>query len=122
MFGWGDGANAINVVRSNVSGAYEMVYFAKLMQRGIIGVVIYIGLFYAVYSKLFAIKKEHVYLHVDSFVVAVALTGMLVANGTNPYIEAFDKLIIIFIPLLIIKLKRGNDDENSSGLVKGHEG
>ncbi len=104
LFGWGDGANSSEVIRSNVSGFYEMVYFAKLMQRGIVGVIIYLVLFFLLYYRMFNIIKTRTNLSTDCYVVLVGLTGMLVANATNPYIEAFDKLIIIFIPVLLIKL------------------
>lgn len=104
LFGWGDGANSPNIVRSNTSGFYEMVYFAKLMQRGIIGLLIYFGLFYFVYSKLITIIKSNTHFSADAFVVFIGLSCMLIANATNPYIEAFDKLIIIFIPILLVKL------------------
>ena len=103
ILGWGVGADAKEMIRSEVHGAYEMTYFAKLMQRGLVGMSIYIFLIGWMLKKLLSYAKANVY-KIESLYVFVGLSAMLVANGTNPYIEAFDKLIILFFPLLIINL------------------
>lgn len=109
LFGWGDGSNSHNVIRSNTTGFYEMVYFAKLMQRGIVGAIIYICLFSSIYFRMLKIFKDNTCLSSDSYVVIISFSCMLIANATNPYIEAFDKLVIIFIPILLIKLYNFNE-------------
>ncbi|CUO43905.1 O-antigen ligase family protein [Clostridium disporicum] len=102
ILGWGDGANALNVIRSDVEGMYELSYFALLMQRGIIGLIIYASQFFWIIIIAIRIIKIDKKNRNDMYCSLVGLTCMLIANATNPYLYSFDRLFIIFYPLLII--------------------
>jgi len=103
LLGWGVGADSLNVIRSEVHGAYEMTYFAKLMQRGLVGIIIYIGMITWMFYKMFFFIRHNIY-KLECLYIVVGLSCMLIANGTNPYLESFDKLIILFLPLFIINI------------------
>lgn len=104
LLGWGDSANSMNIIRSNVSGAYEMTYFALLMQRGIVGFAIYWGQVIWMFRKLIAIVKKKEEFVYETFGIMIGLSAFLIANATNPYLQSFDRLIILFLPLALINM------------------
>lgn len=105
IFGWGVPSNSLNIVRSNVLGAYELTYIAMLMQRGLLGIFIYFALIVWLFLKNFQIAKENSNYSKSSICIMVALSAAIFANFTNPYIDNFDRLIIQFLPLIFINLK-----------------
>ena len=102
VFGWGDPSDAENYARSDVVGSYELTYMAMLMQRGVFGLSIYILLIIWLYKRMFIIVKSNSKYKEKTFCLLVAFTIILIANGTNPYLSNFDRLIIQFAPLFII--------------------
>lgn len=102
IFGWGDGADSLNVVRSNIEGVYELSYFALLMQRGIIGISIFFVQILWLYIMLIKLTKNYTTWSFVSISTLVGLTCFLIANATNPYLYNFDRLFILFYPLYII--------------------
>lgn len=109
IFGWGTGAESRNIRRSNVFGVYEMTYLAMLMQRGIVGVAIYIGMISWIYAKSFRVIKQDKEYKLEMLYVIVGVSGILIANATNPYLQSFDKLITLFLPLLVFNLVKKTD-------------
>lgn len=103
ILGRGTGADSLNYTSSTVHGLYEMTYVAKLMQRGIVGMMIYIGLIGWMFKKMLYYIKHDI-MKIESLYLFAGLAGMLLANGTNPYLESFDKLIILFLPLVIVNI------------------
>jgi hypothetical protein len=104
FFGHGIAANA-SVIRSDtIPGAYELTYIALLFQRGLFGFIIYfLQLGYIIFNLFYYSLK---YQRIRNFLISI-LTGFicfLIANGTNPYLEAFDHLWILFFPLFAINL------------------
>ena len=112
FLGWGIGADASYLRSSKVHGAYEMVYFAKLMQKGLFGLSIFFLQIIWMIKQLYINCKKNV-LFIESIYIMVGLIGMLIANGTNPYLDSFDKLIIVFLPLVCIRLRNSTDIEGA---------
>ena len=104
LLGWGEPSNAQNVIRSDVVGNYELTYVAMLMQRGILGMTIYVLQIGWIYVKLIKIIRHKNKYAKEGFCVLVAFSVMLFANATNPYLKSFDRLIIQFWPLILINL------------------
>ncbi|MDK1725891.1 O-antigen ligase family protein [Dellaglioa algida] len=99
FFGSGFGSNA-GVVRSKTSGMYELSYAALLFQTGIAGFIGYLSLYFYLFIKLCKMYKKtsrKYYL-----AVAIGYMDLMVANATNPYIDSFDGMWIIFFLLAII--------------------
>jgi hypothetical protein len=103
LLGAGHGASLSTYRRAGVAEwAYEQTFFALLFQTGLIGVLLYflefIWIFYIGIKLSRTNEKTSLYL-------IPALVGMacfLLANGTNPYLYAFDHLWTVFIPLIMI--------------------
>ena len=111
VFGWGASANAKNIVRSDVAGAYEMQYFALLMQKGIVGFAIYVlQIGWLIVELLRNIKRKTKYSY-TTFAILVGFVAILFANATNPYLGSFDRLLIFFIPLMAYKACRIKEEE-----------
>lgn len=99
FFGSGFGSNA-GVVRSKTMGMYELSYAALLFQTGIAGFIGYLSLYLYLFIKLCKMYKKtsrKYYL-----AVAIGYMDVMVANATNPYIDSFDGMWIVFFLLAII--------------------
>lgn len=102
-FGTGHGAPAPGVIRSEeMPWAYELAYMALLMHVGLVGVAIYgagVGWIYAMGMRSIRSGAR------GSLLVLPMLSGtsaFLVANATNPYLEKYDYLWVLFLPLAYI--------------------
>lgn len=95
----GDGAEVLN--SSRAGSIYELSYLQILMQRGILGLILYMGCFLSIIKKaIIQYKKDKN----NSFIFAstVGLITILIANATNPYLMSFDHSYIIFWNLMLI--------------------
>lgn len=103
LFGHGTGINA-SVVRSEIPGTYELTYVAMLFERGVVGAGIfllqYILLNIWCMKLIFRNRENNKY-----FIAALVGFNMFIyANGTNPYLNAFDHLWILFFMLFILNI------------------
>ena len=105
FLGSGLGVNA-SVVRSSVSGSYELTYIAQLFQTGLIGVGLYMSLVLWIFYKLIKIARSNKACAAHIVALLTGMTCMFIANSTNPYIGNFDGLWIIFYPLALINLHK----------------
>lgn len=113
ILGWGANANSHNVVRSDVPGAYEMQYFAMLMQKGILGFGIVAALFGWLYKRSIDLIKRNDNYSLRVLSLMVGYTMVLLANATNPYVGSFDRMIIVFIPLYVYRVLADIEVKNS---------
>ena len=104
VLGWGEAANAKRVIRSESSGSYEITYLALLMQRGAIGIAIYAVQILWMYAMGIKIIRQNSFYSGEMFAVLVGHIIIFLANATNPYLDSFDRLLVLFYPLLIIIL------------------
>lgn len=103
VLGSGLGAVAPGVVRSaEMPWAYELSYVSLLYHVGLLGVALYgVGILSIVVVGTRLIRRGG-----RSAVYMVGLiTGMmafLLGNASNPYLEKFDYLWVIFVPLALV--------------------
>jgi len=107
LLGSGTAANA-TVIRSNIPGAYELTFVALLFQRGLLGFTIYILQLGYIVFYLFYFGLKYSQIRFFLFSMLTGFICFLIAHATNPYLEAFDHLWILFLPLYAINLLKHN--------------
>ena len=116
LLGWGDGAEVLNSERAGYM--YELSYFQVLMQRGLIGLSLYISCFSSIiYKGIQEFKRNQSNTHL--FAAMVGLITILIANATNPYLMSFDQSYIIFWNLMLIN--QAIFKRNNIGVIKNNE-
>lgn len=104
LFGAGHGA-AAGVTRSDTQPwAYELSYLALLYHTGLVGSLIYLsGIAWIYFMSVRIIRTGHRFsLYLIPTIVGTSC--FLIANATNPYLEKFDYIWVIFLPISIINL------------------
>jgi hypothetical protein len=101
IFGSGAGAVASCIRSDTQPWAYELSYIAFIFHYGLLGFTIFsLGVIVLLLNLFVNAKKQGI----QSFEFAF-LTGMiafLIANASNPYLEKFDYMWIIFIPYALL--------------------
>ncbi|GEM_PF-910567 len=103
----GNGLGAVaSVIRSpSQPWAYELSYNALLFKTGIIGFVLYAaGVAWLFWQGLRLVRDSPLSSSVRP--VLVGSVGFLVANATNPYLQKFGYLWILFLPLAYVSFWR----------------
>ncbi len=105
FLGSGHGAPAPDVIRSTeMPWAYELTYLAFLYHTGIIGFVLHaVGIGW-IYTWGIRIVREGTAISPLMVSVLTGMTTFLIANATNPYLERYDYLWVIFLPLAFVNL------------------
>jgi hypothetical protein len=119
VFGHGLGATIDGYSRSDERPwDFELQYHLYLFQFGIVGVVI---LLVAVSAGIYAFVKA-VKTSPDSipvlFVVAAGGIAMLVANASNPYLQAPGHMWAVYLPLMASNLVLASGSLGKSSLAK----
>jgi hypothetical protein len=103
FIGNGLGAAAHRSIRQDeMPWIYELSYVDLLFQTGLLGLIIYswgIAWIYWYGIKIVKAGGEGCRFMLPAL---VGLTGLLIANGTNPYLARFDGIWVIFLPLAFI--------------------
>jgi O-antigen ligase len=104
LFGHGHGAVSDFVIRSHKTPwIYELTYVALLFQTGIIGLSVYFCLLgWPIYKGLTLLRKGNSETALMIIPVIVGCTCFLIANGTNPYLQSYDNMWALFLPVAII--------------------
>jgi hypothetical protein len=104
ILGFGFGGTAGNYIRNpKTPFAYELSYVTKLMNIGIVGLSIYLFFIVYIITKL-AIQLKNNY----AFYLAT-ITGfiiILIANSSNPYLDSFEYMWMIYLQVLFIIIGR----------------
>ena len=104
-FGSGHGASAPGVIRSvEMPWSYELTYVALLYHTGIVGFVAYsAGLFW---TFLQARRIARTGWSEAPYLVAtlVGTASFVLANATNPYLEKYDSIWVLFLPIAFINV------------------
>ena len=100
ILGFGYGAITNKSIRNPVTPwSYESTYYAKLMNIGIVGVSIFIFyITYLIWQLSLGMKNNYVFY-------LASITGfitVLIANSTNPYLDSFEYMWMIYFQVLII--------------------
>ena len=102
LFGHGLGTSA-EVIRSSKSPwSYELSYAALLFHVGLVGVLIYLSAVLWIYRSALRIIRANAELRWLMWSILLGMTGMLIANATNPYLDRFDGLWALFWPLSVV--------------------
>jgi hypothetical protein len=118
VLGSGHGANVEYIRNSDMPWSYELTYVALLYQIGIIGIVFYfIGIGWIYYSSVKIINSNGFYSRFMLYNLC-GLTGMLIANITNPYLVRFDGMWSFFMVLALINLLKIHSNRSCYGVVK----
>ena len=101
IFGAGNGAVASIIRLRTMPWAYELSYVNLLFSTGLVGCIFYFLWFlWGILRLRNALnKREDLLIYVIP--ILTGIFGILIGNATNPYIEKFDYLWIIFLPHLI---------------------
>jgi hypothetical protein len=105
LLGSGHGAPAPGLSRSaEMPWAYELSYVALLYHTGMIGMLLY-GLGVAwIYVQGCRIIRRGTSLAPLMVATLTGTTTFLIANATNPYLEKFDCLWTMFLPVALINV------------------
>ncbi len=99
------GASALGPLRSvEMPWAYELSYAALLFHTGIIGFLIYSSGVICIFWMGLKIMRSGHWLGIYMLPVLVGTTCFLIANATNPYLEKFDYIWVIFLPVALINI------------------
>lgn len=103
ILGAGHGASSPLSIRSEESPwMYELAYVALLFQTGIVGFTVYSLVILWVFYKGIKISRHDVKHSLYILPPLVGMSCFLVANATNTYLQAYDHLWTIFIPIMLI--------------------
>lgn len=103
VFGKGHGAAARGSVRdSQMPYAYELSYLALLFHTGIVGVCLYSAGIVWIFWMGFRIIRHGGSMGYTMVPMLVGMSCFLLANATNAYLESYDHLWIIFLPVAVI--------------------
>lgn len=114
ILGHGIGTTIPDLVRDPLRPwSFELQYNLILVQMGIVGV----GLLIIALSQFYLLIRG-VLVHIDNFedrqiilAASLASTSMLIANASNPYLQALGHQWVFFFPAIV-----------ASGLIKNHFG
>jgi hypothetical protein len=113
ILGSGHGAPAPGVIRSpSTPWAYELSYLSLLYHTGLVGVTAYaLGLAW-ILRMSYVIARAGWPLSPSLVATLVGSSAFLIANATNPYLEKYDYLWVIFLPVAFINcyLTEGRND------------
>ena len=104
---FGEGIGSVTIDRRNgfwlQPWAYEMQYNLLLFQVGLIGFLIYfLSTFYLILKSLkIALFRQDIVL----FSMITGFISLLLANATNPYMNKFDYLWVLFLFIHVLNQK-----------------
>lgn len=103
FFGSGLGATA-GYVRSERVWEYELQYPLHLFQTGILGTMLYASSIGWIYWRGIGIIRRGGEVASEMVALLVGMTCFLLANATNPYLQAYGHLWTLFLPVAYINL------------------
>ncbi|MEP7117107.1 MAG: hypothetical protein ABI880_05970 [Acidobacteriota bacterium] len=103
FLGSGHGAAAPGVIRSvETPWAYELSYMALLYHTGLVGLLAYASGVAWIGVKGYEIARSG-WIEAPSMVATfVGTASFLIANATNPYLEKYDYVWVIFLPVAFV--------------------
>ena len=104
LLGTGLGGVTTMIRSYEMPWAYELSYVALLFHTGLIGLLVYAaGVTWTYVMGLLVIRNDR-QLGVYMAPVLVGTTCFLIGNASNPYLEKFDALWVLFLPIAIVNL------------------
>jgi len=106
FWGAGLGASALGSIRSEtMPWSYELYYLSLLYQTGIVGMAAYAAGIAWIFWRGIKIVREGGQLGGIMIPMLVGCACFLIATGTNPYLDRFDGLWVLFLPLAVINYR-----------------
>lgn len=102
IFGAGLGSSAAVIRSDEMPWSYELSYFALLFQTGIFGIFVYGSAVVWIFVRAINVIRKQ---PKSAEILIPLLSGLicfLLANATNPYLQKFDYLWTIFLPLGVL--------------------
>jgi len=114
LLGWGMGVGIREYTRNeDFSDSFESIYIKRLFQTGIIGFAIYSSYILWIIFRCISIIRKKTYLSKITYSILLGFICFMTANATNPYLDKFDCLWVLYLPLAIINYDLcTNKDEN----------
>jgi len=107
LLGAGHGASAAGSVRSvDQPWAYELSYAALLFHTGLVGFIAYASAVVWLYAEGIRVIRDGGARASYMLAVLVGLTCFLIGDATNPYLEKYDLMWVIFLPVALINHRR----------------
>ncbi|HWC73716.1 MAG TPA: hypothetical protein VG454_07235 [Gemmatimonadales bacterium] len=105
LLGSGQGAIAPGWIRSQEQPwAYELSYMALLFHAGLLGFLVYTAGVGWIITMALRIIREGNRLGLCTLSVLVGSLCFLLANAADPYLEKFDYMWVIFLPVALINV------------------
>ena len=82
--------------------AYELTYLALLFHTGAVGTFLYVACVGWIYWQGVQVIRHSAMYGPWMLAVLTGVSGLLIANATNPYLAKFDFMWVLFLPLAII--------------------
>ncbi len=112
FFGAGHGGGAREYIRAaEVPYEYELGYMSLLFHTGLVGVSIYGGAVCWLFVKSARIVRRHPEAAGMLIPLLTGLMCFLIANTTNPYLEKFDLLWTLFLPIAVLNAYSLNNNK-----------
>ena len=106
FLGAGHGASAYGSIRSQtMPWSYELSYVALLFQVGIVGVTAYAAGVCWIFWQGIKLVKAGGQVGRIMIPMLVGLSGALIAHATNPYLNRFDGMWMLFLPLAVVNYR-----------------
>lgn len=105
VFGYGFGTHPAALIRSVTDPwSYELFYLALLYHVGLVGVAIYVVA--VLWLLKTAVHTARAVIGANWFVLpcVMGLLGTLIATTTNPYLDRFDGLWMVFVPVAAVNV------------------
>jgi hypothetical protein len=117
LLGWGFGAVAPGSISSeDAPWVYELSYHALLFHVGLVGVLFYASGITWIYVQGIRLIRRGSGLSLLMVPILTGTSCFLIANGSNPYLEKFDYLWVLFLPVAIINTWLMTEHRSSRGL------
>lgn len=106
FWGAGLGASVLGSIRSEtMPWSYELYYLSLLYQTGIVGMAAYASGVAWIFWRGIKIIREGGQLGRLMIPMLAGCAGFLIATATNPYLDRFDGLWVLFLPLAVINYR-----------------
>jgi hypothetical protein len=103
LFGAGHGATAAGSIRSyEMPWAYELSYMALLFHTGILGFLAYASAVVWIFIMGVKILRLGDEFSLYMLPLLVGFSCFLIGNASNPYLEKYDYIWVIFLPVAFI--------------------
>lgn len=102
LLGQGLGAQTEFVRSEERPWEYELQYALLLFNTGLLGFIAYSTGIVWIYMQAISLIRRGDYYAIRIIPLMVGMTSFLIANATNPYLQAYGHLWTIFLPIAII--------------------